>query len=179
MTKFVRPLTAALLPLLLIFLLDVRALGQERQDEKGKIENAEWRLAGEVVLITYDLVSDPNLSYEVRVTLTRESNKSFRLVPRSVTGAVGKGKFAGSRMEIRWEYKKDVPQGLEGEDYSFEFVVNVIREEGGSSWIYYVGGLGLAGVAAGVLLGGKKESPAATTTGTNLPTPPFERPPSQ
>ena len=105
MTKFVRPLTAALLPLLLIFLLDVRALGQERQDEKGKIENAEWRLAGEVVVITYDLVSDPNLSYEVRVTLTRESNKSFRLVPRSVTGAVGKGKFAGSRMEIRWEIR--------------------------------------------------------------------------
>ena len=181
MTKSIRPITVLLLPILMIFLLGGTAFGQERQDAKGKIENAQWKVSGDVVVITYDLVSDTAISYEVHVTLTRESNRSFKLVPKSATGAVGKGKFAGSRMEIRWEYKKDVPEGLEGDDYSFEFVVNVIREEGGgSNWLYYVGGVGLAGVAAAVLLGGKKES-AASSTGTTgqLPTPPYQRPPSQ
>lgn len=179
MAKLIRPISVVLLPLVLVFLLDFSAFGQERQEAKGRVENAQWKVAGDVVVITYDLVSDPALTYEVHITLTRESNKNFRIVPRSVSGAVGSGKFAGSRMEIRWEYKKDVPQGLEGDDFSFEFVINVIKQEGGSNLIYYLGGIGLAGVAAAaVLLGGNKTTPAATTT-SNLPTPPFERPPSQ
>lgn len=181
MTRLIRPVSAAILPFLLIFLVDVHLFGQEKQEGKGKVENAQWKVAGDVVVITYDLVSDPALQYEVHVTLTRESNRNFKLVPKSATGAIGKGKFAGSRMEIRWEYMKDVPEGLEGDDYVFEFVINVIREEGGgSNWIYYVGGVGLAGVAAAVLLGGKKES-TGTTNGTTgqLPAPPYQRPPSQ
>lgn len=178
MTSMVRPIAAALLPFLVMFLLDAPAFAQEKPGEKGRIENARWQVAGDVVVITYDLVADANLAYEVNITLTRESNKNFRLAPRTVSGAVGRGKFAGIRMEIRWEYKKDVPQGLEGEDYAFEFSINVIKEEGGSNLLYYLGGLGLAGAAAAaVLLGGSKQ--AASPTSTGLPAPPSERPPSQ
>ncbi len=179
MNAMLRPLTAAILPFLLLFLLDVPALAQERQDGKGRIENARWEVAGDVVVITYDLIGDSNLAYDVQVTLTRESNKSFKLVPRAVTGSVGRGKFAGTRMEIRWNYKQDVPQGLEGEDYAFEFVINIVREEGSSNLLYYLGGGALAaGAAAAVLLGGGKKA-AATPTPTGLPSPPAERPPSQ
>jgi hypothetical protein len=180
MASLVRPVSAALLPFLVLFLLDAPAFAQERPEEKGRIENARWQVAGDVVIITYDLVADANFAYDVNVTLTRESNKSFRMAPRTVTGAIGKGKFAGVRMEIRWEYKKDVPQGLEGEDYVFEFAVNVIREEGGSNLWYYIGGLGLAGAAAAaVLLGGSKTSTPDGSTSTGLPAPPSGRPPSQ
>ncbi len=178
MSTMMRPICAAFLPFLVLYLLDVNALAQERPEDKGRIENARWQMEGDVVVITYDLIGDANISYEVNVTLTRESNKSFRLAPRAVRGAVGKGKFAGMRMEIRWDYKKDVPLGLEGEDYAFEFAINVIKEEGGSNLLYYLGGLGLAGAAAAaVLLGGSKQ--AASPTPAGLPVPPSERPPSQ
>lgn len=180
MAAMVRPISAAFFPFLVLYLLDVPAFAQEKPGEKGRVENARWQVAGDVVIITYDLVADANLAYEVNVTLTRESNKNFRLAPRTVTGAVGKGKFAGMKMEIRWEYKRDIPEGLEGEDYAFEFSINVIREEGGSNLLYYLGGVGLAGVAAAaVLLGGSKQAASPTSTSTGLPSPPSERPPSQ
>lgn len=180
MATIVRPVSAALLPFLVLFLLDVPAFAQEKPGEKGRIANARWQVAGDVVVITYDLVADPNLEYEVNVTLTREGNKNFRVVPRRVSGAVGRGKFAGPRMEIRWEYKNDVSQALEGDDYFFEFVINVIKEEGGSNLLYYLGGVGLAGVAAAaVLLGGSKAASPESPASTGLPAPPSGRPPSQ
>lgn len=177
MCRIIRPVTVALLPLLFLFLLDVRALAQDRPGGRGRLENARWELAGDVVVITYDLIGDADLTYEVSITLTRESDKNLKIVPKTVKGAIGRGKYAGVRMEIRWEYRKDVQQPLTGDDYSFEFVIQIIKEESSSNLLYYLlGGVGVAaGAAALVLAGGKKVSEVPST----LPNPPTDRPPSQ
>jgi len=180
MGRIVRPVALVLLPLLMLFLLDVRVMAQERPGEKGRLENARWRVAGDIAVISYDLIGDPALTYDVSITLTRESDRNFRIAPRSVSGAIGKGKYAGAGMEIRWDYRRDVVQTLDGTDYEFEFVINVVREEGGSNLLYYLaGGLAVVGGVVVVLLGGGKKSETATPSVSGLPNPPTERPPSQ
>jgi hypothetical protein len=166
--RLTRPVIIMLLPPLMSLLLNVQV---SAQDVPGKIENARWEVSGDIVIITYDLIGDTNLTYDVSLTLTRESDKSFKVFPVSVSGAVFKGKHAGIRKEIRWQFKKDVPQGLSGDDYAFVFVIHIIKEEGGSNLLYYLaGGALVAGGAAVLLLSGSKGGDATTPTG--LPSPP-------
>jgi len=168
-------MVAVLLPPLMLFLLHLPLVAQERP---GKIENARWEVSGDVVVITYDLVGNSDLVYDVGIALTRESDKNFRIVPASVSGAIGKGKHAGLKREIRWEYKKDVPQGLSGEDYAFVFDIQIVKEEGGSNLLYYLaGGALVVGGAAVLLLSGSKSSETSAPTG--LPSPPTARPQNQ
>ena len=172
--SLLRPVIIVLLPPLMLFLLNVQLLGQ---DVPGRIENARWEVSGDVVVITYDLIGDADLVYDVNITLTRESNKNFKIVPVSVAGAVFKGKHAGLRKEIRWQYKKDVPAGLSGDDYAFVFNVQIIKEEGGSNLLYYLaGGAVVVGGAALLLLSGSKN---AETSTSGLPNPPTARPSNQ
>ncbi len=174
MGTFVRPIIGVFLLPLLLFLLNVPLAAQDRP---GRIENARWEVVGEIVVITYDLIGDAALTYDVHVTLTRESDRNFKIVPVSLTGAIGKGKYAGLRKEIRWEYKKDVPQGLSGDDYAFVFDIQVIVEEGGSNLLYYLaGGAALVGGAAILVLSGSKKAEAVSS---GLPGPPVGRPQSQ
>jgi hypothetical protein len=174
MGRMTRPLSAVLLPPLMLFLLNVQVLSQE---VPGKIENARWEVSGDIVVITYDLIGDASLVYDVNITLTRESDKNFRVVPVTVTGAIYKGKHAGLRREIQWQYKKDVPQGLTGDDYAFVFDVQVIKEEGGSNLLYYLAaGAVVVGGAAFLLLSGGKTTETSTS---GLPNPPTARPANQ
>jgi hypothetical protein len=175
MGRLARPIIVVIFLPLMLFLLNVRLTAQDRP---AKIENARWEVSGDVVVITYDLVGDSDLSYDVNITLTRESDKNFKIVPVSVSGAIGKGKHAGLRMEIRWNFKKDVTQGLSGDDYSFVFNVQVLKAEGGSNLLYYLaGGAVLVGGAAVLVLSGSKSSETSASSG--LPSPPTARPPNQ
>jgi hypothetical protein len=121
-------------------------------------KNSDFELQGDNIVIYYDLDADPDEEYEVQVFLLRESDQSFKYVPKFVSGDVGEGKFAGEKKKIVWEILKEFPDGLEGEDYYFE----IIAEETGSSVIYYVGAALLAagGAAALLLGGGDKETPS-------------------
>ena len=179
MTRIVRPVAMFLLPLLLFLLMKEHSVAQERPGEKGRLENARWYVAGDQVIITYDLIGDETLTYNVNIVLTRESDRNFRIAPRSLSGAVGTGKYAGVGREIRWDYRKDVAQILEGSDYAFEFVINIVKEEGGSNLLYYLAGAGVVGGIVGLVLGGGKKTEAAVTGPGILPSPPAERPPSQ
>jgi hypothetical protein len=171
----IRPMVLLLLPPLMLFLLNVQVGAQE---VPGKVENARWQVSGDSVIITFDLIGDESLTYDISIVLTREGDKSFKLFPVSVTGAIYKGKHAGKGKEIRWEYKKDVPQGLSGDDYTFVFNIQIIREEGGSNLLYYLaGGAVLVGGAAYFLLSGSKTT-ETTTPSTGLPNPPTSRPPN-
>jgi hypothetical protein len=158
----------------MLFLLNVQLLAQ---DVPGRIENARWEVSGDIVTITYDLIGDANLTYDVRITLTRESDRNVKIVPLSVTGAISRGKHAGLRNVIRWQYKIDVPQGISGDDYAFVFNIQIIREGGGSNLLYYLaGGAAVVGGAALLLLSGSKQA-ASSTSG--LPSPPTARPSNQ
>ena len=157
-----------LLPLML-FLLEADVYSQEKRAQEVKVQNPRWASVGGVVIITYDLTADPEMEYDLAITLRRDSDKNFKVVPRSVTGAVGKGKFAGAKREIRWEYRKDVSQGLSGDDYYFEFSVSPIQPAKGTGFLTYaaiVGGIGAVAVAAVLVLSGSK------TSTSQLPEPP-------
>jgi hypothetical protein len=140
---------------------------------------ASWSPSGDVAIITYQLSASREKSYDVNIVLRRESDKSFAVIPRSVSGDVGVGKFAAGVRQIRWNFKKDVPQGLTGDDYWFDITAREVVESGGSNWWIYAGGG--AAVVAGVivLVGGGSSGGSTPANGGNnstLPDPPSVRP---
>jgi TonB family protein len=88
----------------------------------GMITNQDWRVEGDWVIITYDLVGRADKVHQVYVELLNERNGSFRMIPRTVSGDIGVVQPPGSDKQIRWHYKADVPAGLQGEGYYFIFV---------------------------------------------------------
>jgi hypothetical protein len=173
--KALRPISLALLPFLMLFFLRESLLAQER-GMQGRIEHARWEVVGTEVVITYDLIADGDKIYDVNITLKRMSDDRFGFVPKTTTGAVGRGVRAGLKNEIRWDFRKDVLQELRGDDYYFEFVVNITNEASSNNLLYYIAG-GVVAIAAVVvfLISGKK-----TTDGSaELPDPPSTRPGQQ
>lgn len=152
--------------------VSVPAPAQTRSAEGVRLANLDWRLQGDVIVISYDLLAPTDEEYEVSLVMLRENDRSFKVVPKSVSGQVGKGKFAGQTREIKWEYKKDAPRGFTGEGYYFEISVEPVG--GGSTWLYVGLGVAAAGGAAAVLLGGKKVGDGTPPpTPTELPAPPI------
>jgi len=175
MENAVRPVTMALLPLLVLFLLREPVLAQERTSSQGRIEHALWELVGTEVIITYDLIADADKVYDINITLKRLSDGKFGYVPKAVMGAVGTGQRTGLKKEIRWDFRKDVLQDLKGDDYYFEFVVNVSNDEQTSNlWYYIAGGAAMVVTIAAFLVFGKKAAGS-----TDLPDPPASRPGQQ
>jgi len=165
-----RPISIALLIPLILLLIQAEAFAQEKAGPEGRIENARWTVEGGVALITFELVAPVEKEYEITIILRRARDKSFGFAPKSVAGAVGKGKFAGQR-EIRWDFQKDVPAGLVGDDYWFEITATEVVERSTSIW-YYAAGAGVA-LAAGTIyyLASKK-----AVASQQLPDPPKIRP---
>ena len=161
---------AMLLPLLaLVVDSSTLARAMVSPQEGLKVKNVEWRIEGEIVYIMYDLVGSPDIECEVSVVLLREGFPDFRVVPQTVSGHVGKGKFVGERRQIRWDFKMDVPGGLEGEDYYFEIVIKEVTAS--NTWLYL--SVGAAAVVGGALFLLKGKSTAGgTSTPAELPGPP-------
>lgn len=175
-----RPVVCILLPVFILCATSYPVVAQDQQKAQGRVENARWVLEGDVVLITYDLVADPELTYEVGLTFSRDSDANFKVVPKSVAGAVGKGKFAGQKREIRWDYKKDISAGLSGDDYQFDFSIQVVKES--SNTIWYLLGVGLVGAGGAVayqFLKNKDGAGTGVSTSSGLPDAPRIRPSGQ
>ncbi len=161
---------------LLCFLLEVPVQASPRYQEKPKVQNVSLEIRQDIAIITYDLLSSDTDSYEVSAALVKEGDSNFRIPVRSATGDIGKGKFAGTRRQIQWEWRKDLPKNFTGgSEYSVEVSATRIEGGGGSSWLYYV--LGGALIAGGVvvLAGGKKAGAESVST-SPLPTSPPGRP---
>jgi hypothetical protein len=173
--KALRPITLALLPLLMLFFLREPLLAQDR-GVQGRIEHARWELVGTEVVITYDLIADSDKVFDVNITLKRLSDDKFGFVPKTVKGATGKGVRTGLENEIRWDFRKDVLQELKGDDYYFEFVINVTNETPDNNlWYYIAGGAVMVATVAAFMIFGKK----STTGAVDLPDPPSSRPGQQ
>ena len=175
-----RPLVCILLPLFIICATGHPVVAQEQSKGQIRVDNGHWVLEGDIVVITYDLPADPELTYDVGIVMTREGDAIFRVVPKTVTGAIGKGKFAGLKKVIRWDYRKDVAAGLSADDYQFDFSVQVVKE--GSNTIWYILGVGLVGAGGAVAYQFLKNKDGAGTginTTSGLPDAPRVRPSGQ
>jgi len=179
MASLRRPITFMLCPAFLLFALGLPVVAQGQDRSAGRIENAKFVLVGKIIVITYDLVANSDVTYDISIVLRRDSDASFNVAPKTLSGAIGKGKYAGVGREIRWEYKKDIPGGLQGNDYHFEFLVQTIKEEGGSNLWYYLaaGAVVVGGGVVYALVNGKSSTTATSSTG--LPEAPKIEPPSQ
>ena len=97
-------------------ILDISAFAGQDPDAPFRIKRQDVRMEGDVVVITYDLEVTDGLPCTVNVTLRRESDPSFSVVPTTVTGEIGEARKAGTGKVIRWEFLKDIPGGLTGEN---------------------------------------------------------------
>ena len=167
-----RPISVALLIPLMLLLIDAGAFSQEKRVQEGKIENAHWTVEAWVAVITFELVAPVEKEYEITIVLRRAKDKGFSFVPKSVSGAVGKGKFAGQR-EIRWDFSKDVLGGLAGDDYWFEITASEVVEGSSSFWYYAVGAVAAGAIYALTRTGIPAASPPQPS---GLPDPPKIRP---
>ena len=129
------------------------------QAQKVKVDNVHYELKESYVEIWYDLIGEPDKNYKVTVKLKRESDPAFSFTPRSLSGNVGKGRFAGEGRKITWYFSNEFKPAEGVEDYYFE--VTAVKPS--KVWIWVAGGALVAGgtTAAILLLTGKKDEPAA------------------
>ena len=117
--------------------------------EKIRVQNVRFEVAGTRVVVGYDLEGPADRDYIVKVILRREANQSFLHLPKTITGDVGEGRFVGKSKQAAWDILKEFPQGLDGDDFYFVVDVEVIKP--GSTLLYWIGG-GAAVVGGAVFL---------------------------
>lgn len=132
-----RSLIYILLPILLSIFVDIQSYAQSSVDDIRAI-NVKWTMKNEVIILSYDLTGSPDIKYEVKVIMKRENDTTFYAIPNSVEGDIGEGYFSGVKKEIRWYYRRDYPQGLQGEDYYFEIEVKEVAKQ--NALLYYIAG---------------------------------------
>ena len=139
-----------------------------------EIKNVRFEVRGELLYVYYDLRGNVEKAHRVSVYLRRESEPSFVYRPLNVTGEIGTIVFPGDGKRITWEFTKDFPDGLQGDDYYFEVEAEAPEGVGGISPLVFIGG-GIAvigGIVALVLSGGGSDSNPPPPTDTGFPTPP-------
>jgi hypothetical protein len=156
--------------LVLLMALQLIPLPLLANEERTAIENVRFEVAGELVYVHYDLVGPADQIHKISVALFRESDRLFVYYPVNITGDVGTIVFPGKGRRITWDFTKEFPEGLTGEDYYFVVETEVEEKEGISSLVWIGGGVAVAGVLAIVLLSGGDSSTPPVTTG--FPAPP-------
>ena len=151
-----------------ILLLETIFLSAARAGEDVSVRNVRFELSGQLVNVFYDLQGPEGGDYIVKLLLKRKQDPSYQYVPRSLTGDVGQGRFAGNRRQITWDIQKEFQEGLVGEDFYFVVEVEMISTR--TSILWYIGGGAaiIAGVAA-LLLG--KGAQAGTPAADVFPKP--------
>ena len=168
LSRYQRFVTLCMLPLVLFFLLEAPVVGQDKSSEEAHTTNVKWTTKGDVITVNYDLSGAADNKYEITVAMKKESDPSFNAIPRTVEGDVGEGVLAGTKKELQWYYRRDYPQGFQGEGYYFEIRVKPAHQQ--STWLYYViGGVAVTGGLV-VLFASKNQSNPVIST--ELPMPP-------
>ena len=86
---------------------------------KEAVKDVRFRPYGNKVYISYTL--EGKGEYEVSLRVSDDGGRTFSIVPKSLSGAVGKGEEPGNDKGIIWDALRDVPH-LEGDDFLFEVV---------------------------------------------------------
>lgn len=134
--------------------------------QEVEVLKVDYVVADSTIEISYTLHGAADQKYRVGVELKRSSNAAFSIVPKDVTGDVGKGKFAGSNRKITWKYLSDYHPDVDASDYYFNITAEPVKR---SKWYYWAGGAAIvAAVAILVLLSGGSDDPATSS----LPLPP-------
>jgi hypothetical protein len=164
-----RGTSSVLILAFLVAFTDIPAIARTGGEPVIRVSNQEVRIEGEVAFISYDLEAPEGGTYLIAVELRRESDRSFSLVPSKLTGDIGEVKSGGMKKIITWEYLKDFPFGLTGEDYYFKIEVS---RSGGFPWLWVGLGSAAAAGAAVVIIAGKSSTSSPPPGTAELPLPP-------
>jgi len=168
LSRYQRTLTLCLFPLVLFFLLEAPVVGQDKAAQEPQATNVKWTTKGDVITIDYDLPGAKENKYEITVMMKKDGDPSFNATPLTVEGDIGEGVLAGEKREIQWYYRRDYPQGLQGEGYFFEIRVKALKQQ--NTWLYYViGGAAVTGGLVALLLSKGQSNPVISN---ELPMPP-------
>ena len=140
--KHIRLPAATLLGALLLVLGPVPLLASDVPVRQLRVKNVDWVLDGKEMVISYDLVGDPNKVYLVDVALCRVGDPDFRIVPVRASGDLGEGMFAGAGRSVRWEIQQDLGGLPEGDDFVVEVRVDEADE---LPWFLVVVGVAVGG----------------------------------
>lgn len=94
-------------------------------DDSTRVANVRFVSAGNEITISYDLAgtnpknNDNGGKFTISIQLRRDQNPSFRYVPVNVRGSVGPNIAPGSNKKIVWDFSREFPQGLSGDDFYF------------------------------------------------------------
>ena len=109
---------------------------------KKAVKDVRFRTYTDRVLIYYTL--EGKGEYEVSLRLSDDGGRTFSILPKSLSGAVGKGIKSGrNRQIISWDVLRDVPR-LKGDNFVFEVVA--IRNRNRRPLMVFLGLAAAAGV---------------------------------
>lgn len=156
----------------LLFLLTLQTGYPQSNSNTGNSENVEhvsYTVSDGKILVSYDLMGDSEQLYNVSLILRKTGDKNFNYIPKTVSGDIGEGHFAGINKRITWEIKNDFPNGISGED--FYFIVQAEKLKDGSNILTWVG-IGVAAVAAAVTTIIVSGSNSTNNSKSSFPPPP-------
>ena len=145
-------------------------------DLSAQVEvKAEFFVKGDgKILIEYELKNvNNNSEYEVEVHCRRVSDKSFLLIPKNLTGDIGKLSSVFGKKKIVWEMtkeEKDYLEKLNANDIYFEVFANVSKSWFENlKWYHYTGVAVVVGVLSWIIA---KSLETKTTDKTIVGAPP-------
>jgi hypothetical protein len=165
-TRFPSVVAKLLILSVLPFLLNMPALARSQGGNPVIVQNINWIVQDDFIIISYEVTGNSGQEYEVALTFLDKEDPSFRVVPRAVTGAIGNVKFVDGKQVIRWQYTHDGVLPHSGE-FFFEIV---LRETGGFPWLWTGLGTAVVGGVAYLLL--TKKTDEETLAREELPLPP-------
>ena len=142
------------------------------QDDKVAVVNVRFEVSGELVNVYYDLEGPADRVHKIRLMLLRETDSLFLYRPINMTGDVGTVVFPGQKRRIIWEFTKEFPEGLTGNDFYFVVEAERVPIEGINPLYYYAGGAAVVGTVLVVLLTGKKDNGGGGGGTAGFPGPP-------
>ena len=96
-------------------------LASETNAVEEAVKDVRFRVYGDKVHIHYTLEGEGK--YKVSLRLSDDGGLTFSDVPKSLSGAVGRGVKSGRNKEVIWDALRDVPS-LEGSRFVFEVLVS-------------------------------------------------------
>ena len=121
-----------------------------------EVKNLSFKSDGNVVTIKYDLEGMVNKKYKTYIRLSNDSGKTFTVRPKTISGDIGKNIYPGINKKITWNFSKDFPDGLEGENYVFAVDAELQKR---SLLPYFAVGVPIIGGAVYYLINGSEKDP--------------------
>ncbi|MGD0337703.1 MAG: hypothetical protein ABSB78_02835 [Bacteroidota bacterium] len=120
-------------------------------EEKVEVRNVRFEVSGKVIVLNYDLQGPANRDYKVSLTLKRKMDITFQYKPIVLKGSVGEDCQIGDNKQITWDILKEMPQGLEGDDFYFIIQAELIPASS-YTWWYIAGGAAVVGGAVAYIV---------------------------